>query len=132
HGLTVFLSSHLLAEIEQIASHVGIFGRGQLLFEGALTDLQRRHARTRVVVEVDRPDTALSALDVSGFIVERGEGLELMVDNPRREHVSRIAETLVRAGVRLYQLRSVKPSLEDLFLELTRDTNLGSSTTEDA
>jgi ABC-2 type transport system ATP-binding protein len=131
HGITVFLSSHLLAEIEQIASHVGVIGRGRLLFEGALTDLQRNHARTRVVIEVDRPDTALSVLRASGFIIGCGEGLELTADNPRREDVSRIAETLVCAGLRLYQLRWVKPSLEDLFLDLTRDAHLGSSTTED-
>jgi ABC-2 type transport system ATP-binding protein len=131
HGITVFLSSHLLAEIEQVASHVGIIGRGRLLFEGTLMDLQRGHTRTRVVVEVDRPETALSVLQASGFVVARGEGLELAADNPKREDVARIVETLVRAGLHLYQLRSVQPSLEDLFLDLTRDAHLGSSTTED-
>ncbi len=131
HGVAVFLSSHLLAEIEQIASHVGIIGRGRLLFEGTLTDLQRSHTRARAVLEVDRPDAALAVLRASGFIVERGEGLELIADDPGREDVSRMVETLVRADLHLYQLRSVKPSLEDLFLDLTHDVNLGSSTTED-
>jgi ABC-2 type transport system ATP-binding protein len=66
----VFLSSHLLAEVEQIASHVAIIGRGRQLFEGTLDDLKSRQ-RARVVVEVDQPAIACSLLRDAGWTVEQ-------------------------------------------------------------
>jgi ABC-2 type transport system ATP-binding protein len=130
HGITVFLSSHLLAEVEQLASHVGIIGRGRLLFEGTLGELQSRQ-RGRVVVEVDRPSVALSVLRELGWTVERtNEEASLTVDLPERADIARAAAALVGAGLRLYQLRTVQPSLEDLFLDLTSGANLASPTTE--
>jgi ABC-2 type transport system ATP-binding protein len=58
YGVTVFLSSHLLGEVEQIATHVGIIGCGQLLFEGTLEAFQRRSGN-RVVIETDNPTDAI-------------------------------------------------------------------------
>src|SRR5581483_9880481 len=78
HGITVFLSSHLLAEVEQIATHVGIVGRGRLLFQGTLQELQSRHAGS-VVVEVDQPQPASSLLRDAGLSLERADGTSLTV-----------------------------------------------------
>jgi len=129
HGITVFLSSHLLAEVEQLASHVGIIGRGRLLFEGTLGDLHNRQ-RPRVVVEVDHPSLACSVLREAGWTVEqveeRADVASLTVNLSERADVARAASQLVDAGLQLYQLRTVRPSLEDLFLNLTSGANLAS------
>lgn len=129
HGITVSLSSHLLAEVEQLASHVGIVGRGRLLFEGTLADLQSRQ-HERLVVEVDRPSVAVSILRQTGWTVESVDSRGLIVDLRERAAVARAAAVLVGAGLSLYQLRTVRPSLEDLFLDLTRGANLVSPPTE--
>jgi ABC-2 type transport system ATP-binding protein len=126
HGITVFLSSHLLAEVEQIASHVGIVGQGRLLFEGTLEELQSRHADC-VVIEVDQPQPASSILRDGWLKVARTEGVALTVKVAGRAEVARAASLLVGAGVSLYQIRSVRPTLEDLFLDLTRNAQLGVS-----
>jgi lantibiotic transport system ATP-binding protein len=131
HGITVFLSSHLLAEVEQLASHAGIIGRGRLLFEGTLDDLQQ-HQRIRVLIEVDRPSVALAILRQGGWIVERVDESGLTVDLSEREDVARAAAALVGGGLSLYQLRTVRPSLEDLFLDLTSSANLASPFVEEA
>jgi ABC-type multidrug transport system ATPase subunit len=125
HGITVFLSSHLLGEVEQIATHVGIIGRGQLLFEGTLEDLRGRQ-RKWFQIEVDQPEIAGALLPDLGCVVEQIEGNALVVDVQSRENVPRLAAALVRAGVRLYKLSPKRESLEDIFLDLTRDHKMPS------
>jgi ABC-2 type transport system ATP-binding protein len=115
-----------LAEVEQLATHVGIVGRGRLLFEGSLADLQSRE-RELVVVEVDRPAASSSILHQAGWAVERVDDVSVTVNLRERGDVARAAAMLVGAGLSLFQLRTVRPSLEDLFLELTSGAKLGTS-----
>src|SRR5215472_9516228 len=56
-GVTVFLSSHLLSEVEQVATHLAIISQGRLMFEGTRQELQRR-SQQLIVVEVDQPERA--------------------------------------------------------------------------
>ena len=56
-GVTVFLSSHLLSEVEQVATHLGVIRRGRMVFQGTPADLQKR-VTARCVVGVDRPQEA--------------------------------------------------------------------------
>src|SRR5262249_26328410 len=90
HGVTGFLSIHLLAEVEQLATHVGIVGRGRLLFEGTLAQLQGRR-RPRFVLEVDRPADAAAVLRQAGWTVERvdehGDAPSVTADIPSRAEV---------------------------------------------
>jgi ABC-type multidrug transport system ATPase subunit len=125
HGITVFLSSHLLGEVEQIATHAGIIGRGQLLFEGTLEVLRGRQ-RHWFQIEVDQPAIASALLPDLGCVVEQAEGNALVVDVKSRENVPRLAAALVGAGVRLYKLSPMRESLEDIFLDLTRDHKMAS------
>jgi ABC-2 type transport system ATP-binding protein len=124
HGVTVFLSSHLLAEIEQMATHVGIVGRGRLLFEGTLGELQSRRPE-RLVIEVDEPPLASSIIREGGWEVEATGDSSLRLSVSGRADAARVADLLVGAGVKLYQLRTDRPTLEDLFLDLTRHVEFG-------
>jgi ABC-type multidrug transport system ATPase subunit len=131
HGITVFLSSHLLAEVEQLADRVGIIGRGRLLFEGTLQDLRQRE-RARVVIEVDRPPMASAILRQAGWIVEDVDKSGVIVELSGRIDIARAAAALVEAGLSLYQIRTMRRSLEDLFLDLTRGADLTSPGIEEA
>jgi len=130
HGITVFLSSHLLAEVEQVASHVGIIGNARLLFEGTLDDLQQRE-RDRVVIEVDRPQVAVSILRQAGWNVERVEASCVTATLPSRADLARAATALVNSGLSLYQLRTERSSLEGLFLDLTGKADRASRVSEE-
>ena len=123
-GVTVFLSSHLLGEVEQIASHVGIIGRGRRVFEGPLGDLLSRR-QERVVIEVDHPVAATAMLCDAGWTARVDAGPSLTLDISGREDIPRIATVLVSGGLAVYRIETVRPSLEDLFLDLTRASNLG-------
>jgi ABC-2 type transport system ATP-binding protein len=124
HGITVFLSSHLLAEIEQMATHVGIVGRGRLLFEGTLGELQSHHPGC-LVIEVDQPPLAFSIIREGGWEAEVTGDSSLRLKVSDRAETARVASMLVGAGVKLYQLRTDRPTLEDLFLDLTRHVEFG-------
>jgi lantibiotic transport system ATP-binding protein len=122
-GITIFLSSHLLGEVEQVATHVGIIGQGRLLFQGTPPELQgQRH--DRVVVEVDQPVRALLLLRGNGWTVEAREEQRLIVQSEGPSDTARIAAALVNAGLALTRLSTERPTLEELFLDLTRSRGL--------
>lgn len=123
HGITIFLSSHLLAEVEQVANYVGIIGHGRLLFEGTLADVQQRE-RERVRIEVDRPQVAVSILREHGWHIEGADASQITATCSTRTDLARAATALVGAGLALYQLRTERSSLEELFLDLTSKANL--------
>jgi len=118
-GITVLVSSHLLAEIEQIASHVGIMSNGRLLRQGSLREVLSDGAALIRVTTPDVADTVrllnnLELLDVTedvrtGSVTGRLGDLE----------PDRIAAVLVNAGVRLRGLGVERPHLEELFVSLT-------------
>ena len=116
-GTTVFVSSHLLAEVEQICSHVGVMRAGRLAFEGTLDELRSRGAtRIRVrTADQQLAATVLSGLDLADVRAGHGEVSALLGDQPPED----ICARLVHAGVRVAGLESPRPSLEDLFVELT-------------
>ena len=118
-GATVFLSSHLLAEIEQVCTHVAVLNLGRLITQGSLAELQAR-AGTRLRVET--ADVALA----TGVL--QGLGLQPTADGPRsvvapvegdRTRPEDVARALVQAGVGLAGLAVERPSLEDTFVSLT-------------
>lgn len=118
HGITVFLSSHLLAEIEQIASHLGVLDSGRLLFQGTLEELRRR-APPRLVIGCDDPARAEQELQTAGeTVTPNGDG-QLVV--ALRERTSaQINRLLVERGIGIAKLAPDDASLESLFLALTR------------
>jgi ABC-2 type transport system ATP-binding protein len=116
-GITVFVSSHLLAEVEQVCSHVGVMRAGKLVFQGSLAEL-RRTAAARVVVRTADVAAAAEVFAKLGLADPvPGEGViaaELGDAEPER-----ICAELVHAGVGVRGLSVESPSLEDLFVGLT-------------
>jgi ABC-2 type transport system ATP-binding protein len=116
-GTTVFLSSHLLAEVEQICSHAGVMSEGKLLTQGTLPEL-RAAGGSRLRVEVDDPGAATGVLSGLGLgdIEITGDVLTAKLDGQPPELCNR---DLVHAGVGVRALSVERPSLEDLFVSLT-------------
>jgi ABC-type multidrug transport system ATPase subunit len=118
-GTTVLVSSHLLAEIEQVCSHIGIMGRGHLLLQGdraALTD--RGAARVSVQTSADHVGAATEVLTGLGLTELRAVGVTIsgLLGGVPPEKVS---AALVHAGVDLLGLEVRRPNLEQIFVELT-------------
>lgn len=122
--VTVFLSSHLLSEVEQIATHLAIVSGGELKFQGTRDDI-RTLSRPTIVVEVDDIGRALDLLTGMGFRASVESGLIRIaptppaVDFPSIDSAN-INAMLVAEGVRVSHLSLEHRSLEELFLDLTR------------
>ncbi len=119
-GITVFVSSHLLAEVEQICSHVGVMRTGRLVFQGTLEEL-RAHGTAgarRVQVETSAAELAGELMTKLGLaevrVMGRGVSAQLGTATPEG-----ICAELVHAGIPVSGLSALRPSLEDLFVELT-------------
>jgi ABC-2 type transport system ATP-binding protein len=116
-GVTVFMSSHLLAEVEQVCSHVGVMRAGRLVFQGPLEELRRTGA-ARVRVETAEPAAAVAVLERLGLADPRAAGHEVSA-RLAGEQPERICAELVGAGVAVRGFGVVAPSLEELFVGLT-------------
>jgi ABC-2 type transport system ATP-binding protein len=117
-GVTVFLSSHLLSEVEQIASHIGIIHAGRLLFQGALTELQARQ-QAQLAVGVTAPERAAQCLTEAGWAAQRRDDGMLIVPADSPGAAARLNHLLVSQGVEVFHLARTQLSLEDIFLTLT-------------
>ena len=116
-GATVMLSTHLLSEVEQICTHVGVMHQGKLVAQGSLAQLRAR-AVPRVRVETERPEAAaetLTALGVTDVTTGAGEAGGLLGDLAPEK----IVAALVHDDVPVRGFGVVAPDLEELFVELT-------------
>ena len=118
-GMTVFLSSHLLSEVEQIASHIGIIHEGRLLFQGTLSELQSKQ-QTELTVGVKQLDRAIECLKLAGWTVQRRADELLTVSARSSDDAVRINSLLVDQRLEVFHLALAQGSLEDIFLTLTR------------
>ncbi|MGN6372687.1 MAG: ABC transporter ATP-binding protein [Solirubrobacteraceae bacterium] len=124
-GRTVFLSSHLLDEVEKVCDHAAIVDRGKVLMQGAISELSKGAARNELLVEVDNPSRALSLLDGSQLVQEARlseEGLRLALTGEPRS-AAQVNAMLVGAGLAVSRLEPVRQSLEQRFLEVTSRLN---------
>jgi ABC-2 type transport system ATP-binding protein len=120
-GITVFLNSHLLSEVEMVCDRVAIVDHGRVVRSGRLSDLVGGIAELQVQLErVDAP--ALELLRHYGQVLGvQGTTITLGVDD--LEVGPQVAEALVRAGYRLYGLVPHHQSLEDVFVSLVEPTS---------
>ncbi len=116
-GLTVLLSSHLMAEVEELCNRVAIIRTGRILYEGHLDQLLRSHGQSRTIRVTD-PQQALALGHERGLTLRRtdGDGLELEADD---EAVTAFTVALGAAGIGIRELTTGRASLEHLFFELT-------------
>lgn len=116
-GATVLISSHLLGEMEQIVSQVGIINHGQLLFEGPLTELQR-HSRGNVVLRLLAPDRGAAVLRRYGLTPQPADNgclLPTMEDT----RLAALVQDLAAEGAGVVGVERQTKNLEEIFLSLT-------------
>ena len=120
-GVTVFMSSHILGEVDLLASRIGIVHRGRLVEELDSDALEQRRDR-RLEVGIRDLGAAETALRAAGLAPQRrGEGRLELRDPTALEAPERVAEILVSAGVPPTHLAIARESLEEHFMRLTSD-----------
>ncbi len=117
-GITIFISSHLLIEIEQICTHLAVMSAGQIVAQGSIADLAfseilNLNLRTP---DIDKAIAALNSLDIEA----RNEGGEVRA-NIRHDFIKpeEIVDALIRTGIRVQSFTLDAPRLEERFVSLT-------------
>lgn len=116
---TIFVSSHLLSEVEKLATHVGIIHKGKMHFEGSIDEL-RDQQRPTTLVEVNDSSKALEVLTGQNIAAARLGNGTLKIEANEKPVLHQINSSLINAGLEVYQLASQQSSLEDLFMNITQ------------
>jgi ABC-2 type transport system ATP-binding protein len=114
-GRTIFISSHLLSEVEQICDQVAVVSKGRMMYQGSLTGLTTGTGRVRV--EIGETDAAERAMREMGWAVDR-DGAALLVSGAPAREVNR---ALADRGLYAHGIAEGSRKLEDVFLELTQE-----------
>ncbi|MDK1360667.1 ATP-binding cassette domain-containing protein [Arthrobacter sp. zg-Y1219] len=117
-GRTVFLSSHLMSEMAVTADHLIVIGRGRIIADAPIADIIDGGGRLRTLVRTDQPDELRRALEnrETSFAQLEPDLLEVTGREPRS-----IAEAALDRRILIYELTPRQVSLEDAYMELTRD-----------
>ena len=119
HNKTVFVSSHLLAEVERMATHVGIIDRGELLFQGSIKDLEAI-SQPQVKIEINNTVDAANLLKKQGFTITEISDDTLSIPYTSKVQMSEINALLNRNNFQVFSIQKVHKDLEKLFLDITQ------------
>lgn len=116
-GVTIIVSSHILAEVERMATHVGIIHKGRLLFQGTLGELQGMKSRQRLI-QVDTSDNEAALHLLAAHGAQKLNGY-LVLPLKEKAAAAAINRKLVEANIDVYLLQPQQNDLEQLFIDIT-------------
>jgi ABC-2 type transport system ATP-binding protein len=117
-GITIFVSSHLLSEIEQLCSHLAVMTAGKIVAQGSLAEL-RNESQTRLVLKADRIDELVDLLKTQGLTKLSLKPDRVVVPVPGDFDVASLNQLLVKKKFMVSEIRLEQPSLEEYFVNLT-------------
>ena len=118
HGRTIVVSSHLLSEVDKVATHVGILGRGRLLFQGTIEELRRQRQQVLSIhLSTSDNDAALRTIAGEGIDAQLVDGDVVLPALPN-ERIAALNRQLTARNLDVYEIRPVRNDLETIFLDL--------------
>lgn len=120
-GVTVMVSSHLLGEIDKTATVLGILSEGHMIFQGTREELMTA-STPDVIIESSDPRYVQSVLGQHRN--SRTDGRATRIANVDERSTAQVVSTIVHAGIDVFEVRRDEQSLEDVFMDLTKDGGL--------
>ena len=118
-GVTVIVSSHILAEVEKMATHVGIIHRGRMVFQGTLPELQQLK-KEKSFLQLETTDNESAARLLHSFSAERVNG-HVILPVQTKEKTAAINRLLLQHNIDVFLLQPQQNDLEQLFIDMTSD-----------
>jgi ABC-2 type transport system ATP-binding protein len=118
HGITILISSHLLSEIEKLATHVGIINHGNVLFQGTLDELVSKRQQNSFMIFETNNDSKSSQIINDFTITSLVEAGKITTPILEKETVAAINQTLVQNGIKVYQISKIENDLEKIFFDV--------------
>lgn len=125
-GVTIFLSSHILSEVQEIATRVGVIHRGKLIAEGSVSELLT--FGDRVTLMASPKDLVLKVLRESPIVKSFVEDTDKFVVQIEKDNISRLNRELVSTGIDVFALVPIRSTLEDFFINITGENGVNSRT----
>ncbi|WP_226527048.1 ABC transporter ATP-binding protein [Metabacillus niabensis] len=119
YGVTVLVSSHLLTEIDQMATEVGIISKGSLIFQDSI-DVLRKKSVNKIRIQTNNREAAWKVLLKEG-LKGNAEGEYVSFNQSTNKDVAVMVRVLVQNGLDVYRVEEEKRSLESIFLEMTKE-----------
>ena len=117
-GITLLISSHLLAEMEKLVTHLGIISKGRLVFQGTLEELKRRQQQVlSITLHTSDPAATLALATRQGHAGET-RGDKVLFPALDTAHVAALNRGLVLAGIEVYEISTARDDLESIFMDL--------------
>lgn len=123
YGMSILISSHLLSEIEQMATTVGIVSKGKMIFQDSI-DAMRKIAQPKILLKVNNSEKAWRSLLAKGIQSNFNDNT-IVLSNCSDENVADAVHNLVNNGFSIYRVEEEKKSLEDIFLQMTKGDREG-------
>ena len=121
HGITILISSHLLAEIDRLVSHIGIINKGGMMFQGTLDELKAKQQQSVSVVFETSDSSRTTDILVGMQLDPISENGRCTVPAMPKEKIADINRQLVMKGVDIYEVSVVKNDLERIFMDMVSD-----------
>ncbi len=120
-GVTIFISSHLLDEIEKMCTHIGVINKGEILFEGTKAQLNEKLQSNEIIVQTNDAEQYREIIEPIGFPLTQILENEIKFKISSDEDIPKIVQKLTELQVPIYGIQKTK-NLENQFLELTQNT----------
>lgn len=120
HGITIVVSSHLLAEIEKLVTDVAVINKGKLMFQGPLPKLMEMQSSAGIQLETNQPEKTISILANLGLTVERRNGFVILPHMPK-ENLAEINRALVHESIDVYHIAPTQNDLEAIFMDMVNN-----------
>jgi lantibiotic transport system ATP-binding protein len=121
NGVTIIVSTHILLEIERMATHVGIINKGKMLFQGTLNDLQQK-MHTHNFLQIDTSDNTKALRLLSEYGPQNANGV-LLLQVKERSAAAAINRRLVEQNIDVFLLQPQQNDLEQIFIDITSNNN---------
>ena len=118
-GVTIFVSSHLLNEIEKMCTHVAIINHGKLQFEGTMKALSEKTGMCKIKITIDDAENWMQKLCDYQAVILTAEN-ELTLDIGRKEHIPEFLKKMIAQNANIYEVK-ILDGLEDWFMTITDD-----------
>jgi len=122
-GVTIFLSSHLLTEIEKLVTHIGVINKGRLIFQGTIDELKEINKNQNVIRIQTDDNSKVTFLLRHKYNVMQKQQNTLEIPFESKEQVASICKWLVTENINLYQVAISSKDLEQTFIEIIEKNN---------
>lgn len=119
-GVTIFVSSHLLSEIEKMCTHIGIISKGVLKYEGTMEDLSRKFETCKIQITLDAAESWKEKLSSKYANVALEEQNKITMNLNHTSEIPDFAKEIIQEGARIYEIKILE-GLEEWFMNLTEN-----------